>query len=123
MPTHPKVTYRCSFCGKSQEQVHRLIAGPGGVYICEECIELCTEIISEESQTAAHRIERVRTLVRETRDRYGRDGSLCSLCRNALQESEAKLVVATYEGNPREERHVVWRCHATCFHEESKNLP
>jgi ATP-dependent Clp protease ATP-binding subunit ClpX len=38
---------RCSFCGKSQDQVKRLIAGPN-VYICDECIELCQEIISEE---------------------------------------------------------------------------
>ncbi len=38
---------RCSFCGKSQEQVRRLIAGPN-VYICDECIELCDEIIKEE---------------------------------------------------------------------------
>ncbi len=44
----PRVQYRCSFCGKSQEQVHRLIAGPGGVYICDECIDLCREIIEEE---------------------------------------------------------------------------
>ncbi len=45
---NPRVQYRCSFCGKSQEQVHRLIAGPGGVYICDECIDLCQEIIAEE---------------------------------------------------------------------------
>lgn len=38
---------KCSFCGKYQDQVKRLIAGPG-VYICDECIELCNEIISEE---------------------------------------------------------------------------
>ncbi len=38
---------RCSFCGKTQEQVKRLIAGPN-VYICDECIELCSEIIEEE---------------------------------------------------------------------------
>jgi ATP-dependent Clp protease ATP-binding subunit ClpX len=38
---------KCSFCGKSQEQVRKLIAGPG-VYICDECIELCNEIIEEE---------------------------------------------------------------------------
>ncbi len=37
----------CSFCGKSQEQVRKLVAGPG-VYICDECIELCNEIIEEE---------------------------------------------------------------------------
>lgn len=42
-----KKQLKCSFCGKSQEQVRRLIAGPG-VYICDECIELCSEIIEEE---------------------------------------------------------------------------
>ena len=46
---------KCSFCGKSQEQVRKLIAGPG-VYICDECIDLCNEILDEElteSQVAA----------------------------------------------------------------------
>ena len=42
-----KKQLRCSFCGKSQEQVKRLIAGPN-VYICDECVELCQEIIKEE---------------------------------------------------------------------------
>ncbi len=39
---------RCSFCGKPQEQVSKLIAGPNGAYICDECIEICNEIIEEE---------------------------------------------------------------------------
>ncbi|MDY4561151.1 MAG: ATP-dependent Clp protease ATP-binding subunit ClpX [Peptostreptococcus porci] len=39
--------YKCSFCGKSQDQVKRIIAGPG-VYICDECVDLCGEIIKEE---------------------------------------------------------------------------
>jgi ATP-dependent Clp protease ATP-binding subunit ClpX len=39
--------FKCSFCGKSQKQVRKLIAGPG-VYICDECIDLCNEIIEEE---------------------------------------------------------------------------
>ncbi len=39
---------KCSFCGKTQEQVKKLIAGPG-VYICDECVELCMEIVEEES--------------------------------------------------------------------------
>ena len=38
----------CSFCGKSQYQVKRLIAGPEGVYICDECVETCAEIVEEE---------------------------------------------------------------------------
>jgi len=38
----------CSFCGKPQRQVRKLIAGPAGVYICDECVELCNEIVDEE---------------------------------------------------------------------------
>ena len=45
--TDEKGQLKCSFCGKFQDQVKRLIAGPG-VYICDECIELCSEIIDEE---------------------------------------------------------------------------
>ena len=43
----------CSFCGKSQRQVKKLIAGPG-VYICDECIDLCNEIIDEELTAPAY---------------------------------------------------------------------
>ncbi len=39
---------RCSFCNKTQEQVRKLIAGPSGVYICDECVEICADIIEEE---------------------------------------------------------------------------
>ena len=44
---------KCNFCGKSQKQVKKLIAGPG-VYICDECIELCREIIEDETQQTTH---------------------------------------------------------------------
>jgi ATP-dependent Clp protease ATP-binding subunit ClpX len=47
-----KKQLKCSFCGKTQEQVRRLVAGPG-VYICDECIELCQEIIEEEFEDAS----------------------------------------------------------------------
>ncbi|MBE0611832.1 MAG: ATP-dependent Clp protease ATP-binding subunit ClpX [Dehalococcoidia bacterium] len=47
-----RVQYHCSFCGKNQDQVRRLIAGPGAVYICDECVDLCREIIDEESGSA-----------------------------------------------------------------------
>ncbi|MCI0816767.1 MAG: ATP-dependent Clp protease ATP-binding subunit ClpX [Chloroflexi bacterium] len=43
-----KISYDCSFCGKNQDQVRRLIAGPGAVYICNECVELCREIVQED---------------------------------------------------------------------------
>lgn len=49
MASGKRVEYRCSFCGKGQQQVHRLIAGPGGVYICNECIDLCQQIVTEEA--------------------------------------------------------------------------
>ena len=39
---------RCSFCNKTQDQVRKLIAGPNGVYICDECVEICADIIDEE---------------------------------------------------------------------------
>jgi ATP-dependent Clp protease ATP-binding subunit ClpX len=42
---------RCSFCGKTEDQVRKLIAGPGGAYICDECIDICQEIIDEEFMT------------------------------------------------------------------------
>ena len=41
---------KCSFCGKSQENVRKLIAGPG-VYICNECVDLCNEILLDEDST------------------------------------------------------------------------
>jgi ATP-dependent Clp protease ATP-binding subunit ClpX len=47
------VQYHCSFCGKNQDQVRRLIAGPGAVYICDECVDLCREIIDEETGSHA----------------------------------------------------------------------
>ncbi len=39
---------RCSFCGKTQNQVRKLIAGPSGVYICDECVDICADILEEE---------------------------------------------------------------------------
>ncbi len=40
------VDWRCSFCGKTKDQVRRLVAGPG-VFICDECVALCNEVINE----------------------------------------------------------------------------
>lgn len=46
----PQTDLHCSFCNKSQEEVKRLVAGPDGVYICDECIELCWDIIEDEAE-------------------------------------------------------------------------
>ena len=51
-----RVHYRCSFCNKGQEEVRRLIAGPNQVYICDECVQLCREIIDEE-EPSPHRAQ------------------------------------------------------------------
>jgi len=47
----PKRLFRCSFCGKSQTEVRKLIAGPG-VFICDECVGLCQQIIAEKPATS-----------------------------------------------------------------------
>lgn len=48
----PQDKIRCSFCNKTQDQVRKMIAGQDGVYICDECIDLCTEIMEEELEDA-----------------------------------------------------------------------
>jgi ATP-dependent Clp protease ATP-binding subunit ClpX len=50
-----QTTYHCSFCGKAQGQVKRLIAGPDRVFICDECVALCGQIITEESPASVSR--------------------------------------------------------------------
>ncbi len=48
----PRLDIQCSFCGKKQERVRRVIAGPGGVFICNECVTLCNSIIDEQERGA-----------------------------------------------------------------------
>ena len=50
-----RLQYQCSFCAKSQDQVKKLIAGPG-VYICDECVDLCKEILEEDEEQPLGRI-------------------------------------------------------------------
>ena len=57
--TDSKNTLYCSFCGKSQHEVRKLIAGPT-VFICDECVELCMDIIREENKSLAGEVARRR---------------------------------------------------------------
>ncbi|HVH82611.1 MAG TPA: ClpX C4-type zinc finger protein [Stellaceae bacterium] len=57
----PKRVYCCSFCGKAQTQVRTLVSGPG-VFICDECVQLCQEIIAKEMTTTVS-TEKVRGLL------------------------------------------------------------
>ncbi len=81
---------KCSFCGKSQEQVRKLVAGPG-VYICDECIELCNEIIEEELYGEAESPTTPRNTPKP-RDIYE------TLCQYVIGQDRAKkaLAVAVY---------------------------
>ena len=96
---------KCSFCGKSQKQVKKLIAGPG-VYICDECIDLCNEIIEEElSETSELKLEELpkpheifaswttTSSARTTRRRSCRSPSTTttSASRSARQDPEVEL--------------------------------
>ena len=49
---------RCSFCGRTEKQVSKLIAGPEGVYICDECVAICADIIDESIQEDDYREEK-----------------------------------------------------------------
>jgi ribosomal protein L37AE/L43A len=89
--TREQRRFRCSFCGKSQDHVRRLIAGPAGVYICDECVTLCNEILAQEGPSAQgvageptppvarqQTTPRWRRLTRRWRRTRGRDHALMS---------------------------------------------
>lgn len=84
---------KCSFCGKTQDQVRKLVAGPG-VYICDECIELCTEIVEEElgseEEVEFKDVPKPKE-IREILDEYviGQDQAKKIPCRGRLQSLQA----------------------------------
>jgi ATP-dependent Clp protease ATP-binding subunit ClpX len=82
---------KCSFCGKAQEQVRKLIAGPG-VYICDECIELCNEIIVEELHQSVDENVRLRNIPNPKRS------TTSSTSTSSVRTGRAKkaLAVAVY---------------------------
>ena len=60
----------CSFCGKPKELANRLIAGPNGGYICDECIEICKEVLNEEKVKRGDPVEVVK-LMKPAYDKIG----------------------------------------------------
>src|SRR6202165_4900307 len=77
---------RCSFCGKGQEQVRKLVAGPG-VYICDQCIDLCQEVLEEDNRSASQK--------------RGKPGTTptpqviaASLCQDVVGQEHAKKVLS-----------------------------
>ena len=93
----------CSFCGKSQKQVKKLIAGPG-VYICDECLDLCNEILSEEGPVGWpwQRLVGPAPQAATRRDRSG-------VKRAAGTEVEVRRVMKRHSLTPSEERLVLLR--------------
>ncbi len=67
-------THICSFCKRQQDQVSRLIAGPDSVYICDECVDLCKEILTDEEAPGRARTTCSRRTVPTPREIYGLPG-------------------------------------------------
>ena len=61
-----KQLLRCSFCGKSEKETHRMIQGPAGVRICDECVRLCMEIVEDgyQAEQRGIRLHRTRSPLR-----------------------------------------------------------
>ena len=90
-----KTTLYCSFCGKSQHEVKKLIAGPS-VFICDECVDLCNDIIVEESDIDADSIKskKEKKKVRE-------------LLKNQIKQREKKVtmyIVKLRKHGPKQEK-------------------
>ncbi len=105
MPSKYDSHLKCSFCGKSQEQVRKLIAGPG-VYICDECVDLCNEILDEElfNGTSPQAPQRKETQPEKRKSKSGASLNLSQIPKprdikryldeNVIGQDEAKKVLS-----------------------------
>ena len=86
-----KQLLRCSFCGKSEKETHRMIQGPAGVRICDECVRLCMEIVEDGYEAEQHEFD--------TPDEIPTPHEICAvLDQYVIGQDEAKvaLSVAVY---------------------------
>jgi len=92
MPKDQRRTYACSFCGKDQSQVQRLVAGPGGVYICDSCVMRIAGESEEERGANAERCSFCHKWQSQTRfiRRSSRQAAICNECIELCQEIFAK---------------------------------
>ena len=86
MPKDQRRTYACSFCGKDQSQVQRLVAGPGGVYICDSCVMRIAGESEEERCSFCHKWQSQTRFIR----RSSRQAAICNECIELCQEIFAK---------------------------------
>jgi len=89
--------WRCSFCGKGKDKVRRLVAGPG-VFICDQCVQLCTEVLQSDAQSAELSIGADREVVEVLLDELRINAA-------GLKQSEDQLQRAV---NVLRKNHVAW---------------
>ena len=85
MSARPESLLHCSFCGKPQTDVAKLVAGPG-VYICNHCIDLCNDIIDDESVGGLEGLRRLSSRVDRLVERLRDDGVPWDEIRDALRK-------------------------------------
>jgi ClpX C4-type zinc finger/Glyoxalase superfamily protein len=98
VPAAPKTLY-CSFCGKSQHEVRKLIAGPPPLFICDECVDICTDIVEPDDDTELFRLMK-------GNEESGRRGfpALLELARGRPTEELAYYVERSRKGVERNRR-------------------
>ena len=95
VPVDQRIRYICSFCGKNQDQVQRLVAGPGGVYICDQCVARIAGESGEERGANAERCSFCGKTQSQTRysRRSPRRAAICNECIELCQQIFAEEVV------------------------------
>ena len=86
--------YHCSFCAKDQSHVRRLVAGPGGVYICNECVEACRDVIREEAGPVEEQQSAEKPAPREAEEVLPPQAIYERLCDHVVGQEDAKRVLA-----------------------------
>ncbi len=90
------------------------------MYICNECIELCEEIIRDEGQQTSAGILLTESLMAQTRERFSPSLGQCPLCGKPLTLAMNRIVASVSSANEEETRTTLWQCHEHCFYQRQK---